>query len=93
MATSINIWAWLAWMIIGLILGLVGGRMLGGKRSMMLDIIVGIIGSCAGGWMSMKAMGDNTPQLFITSLLVALFVGGAVLWIYDTIMIRYRHRS
>lgn len=93
MTTTINIWAWLAWLIIGLIMGLAGGRMLGGKRSVTLDIIVGMIGSCAGGWLSMKAMGDDTPQLFITSLLVAFFVGGAVLWIYDTFMIRYRRRN
>lgn len=80
-----NTWAWLAWIIVGLVVGLMAGRALGGRRVIVIDILISIVGACLGGWGSDLALGDNTPQLFIISVLVALFVSGALLWLFNAV--------
>lgn len=80
-------WAWVSWLIIGLIAGLMAGYFLPGKRYVVVDMIIGLLGAIIGGWTSALAIGDHTPQAFAISDLVALFVAGAVLWIYNRILI------
>ncbi len=86
-------WAWCAWIIIGLIAGALAGYVLPGKRIVVLDIIIGLLGAVIGGWTSALAIGDHTPQSFAIAALVALFVAGAVLWIYNQVIIRMNSRK
>lgn len=81
-------WAWCSWIIIGIIAGLLAGSFLPGRRIMVLDIIIGLLGAIIGGWGSALAIGDHTPQAFAIAALVALFISGAVLWIYNQVLIR-----
>lgn len=82
---DINVWAWVAWIVVGMAVGLMAGRALGGRRVVVIDMLVGIAGACLGGWASDLALGDDTPQLFIISVLVALFVSGGLLWLFDAV--------
>ena len=80
-------WAWGSWIIIGIIAGLLAGSFLPGRRIKALDIVIGLLGAIIGGWGSALAIGDHTPQAFAIAALVALFVSGAVLWIYNQVLI------
>lgn len=79
-------WAWASWIIIGIVAGLMASFFLPGKRLMWFDILIGLCGAIAGGWCSAFAIGDHTPQSFAIAALVALFIAGAALWLYNTLM-------
>lgn len=79
-------WAWASWIIIGIVAGLMASYFLPGKRNTFFDVIIGLIGAIIGGWGSALAIGDHTPQSFAIAALVALFIAGAALWIYNTIL-------
>lgn len=81
-------WAWGSWIIIGIVAGLMCGYFLPGHRIMIFDIVIGLLGAIIGGWASAIMIGDHTPQAFAIAALVALFVSGGILWIYNTILIR-----
>lgn len=82
---DISIWGWAAWIAVGLAVGATVGRVLGGRRVLAIDLLISIAGACLGGWGSSLAIGDGTPQLFIISVLVALFAAGALLWLFNAI--------
>lgn len=86
-------WAWSSWIIIGIVVGCLAGYFLPGKRIVVLDIIIGVLGAIIGGWSSAMAIGDHTPQAFAIAALVALFVCGGVLWIYNQVMIKLIGRN
>ncbi|MDE6099340.1 MAG: GlsB/YeaQ/YmgE family stress response membrane protein [Muribaculaceae bacterium] len=88
---DINVWAWVAWVIVGLAVGLMAGRALGGRRILAVDLLVGLVGACLGGWGCDLALGDDTPQLFIISVLVALFVSGCLIWLFDAVWQLFNH--
>lgn len=81
-------WAWGSWIIIGIVAGLMCGYILPGRRIMFFDIVIGTLGAVIGGWSSAIMIGDHTPQAFAIAALVALFVSGCTLWIYNTILIK-----
>ena len=81
-------WAWASWIIIGIVAGLMASYFLPGKRLVWFDILIGLVGSIAGGWCAAIAIGDHTPQSFAIAALVALFIAGAALWLYNTLMSR-----
>lgn len=80
-------WAWVSWILIGVVGGLLAGTFLPGKRYVAVDVIIGLLGAIIGGWLSAIAIGDHTPQAFAISDLVALFAAGAILWIYNRVLI------
>lgn len=81
-------WAWASWILIGIVAGLMAFYFLPGRRIMLFDILIGLIGIIAGGWGSAITIGDHTPQTFATAALIALFIAGAALWIYNPILTR-----
>lgn len=83
--SDITFWSWAAWIAVGLAIGAMAGRVLGGRRVLVIDLLISMAGACLGGWGSYLAIGDNTPQLFIISVLVALFAAGALLWLFNAI--------
>lgn len=68
--------------------GQMASYFLPGRRIMLFYILIGLIGAIAGGWGSAITIGDHTPQTFATAALVALFIAGAALWIYNPILTR-----
>ena len=69
----------LAWIVLGLIAGFVGSKLVNKSgEGMMLDIVLGIVGAIVGGWLfnMFGAAGVNGLNLY--SLLVAI-VGSVVL--------------
>ena len=83
-----DLWAWASWIAIGIIAGIVASYFLPGRRNRAFDIIIGIAGGVAGGWASAIAIGDSTKQTFAIAALVALFIAGAAIWLYNTLMSR-----
>lgn len=88
-----SVWAWCSWIIIGIIAGALAAYILPGRRIPLLDITIGLLGAIIGGWGSALAIGDHTPQNFALAALAALFVCGAVLWIYNTILMKIMQRK
>ncbi|MDE5567316.1 MAG: hypothetical protein K2J12_02630 [Muribaculaceae bacterium] len=86
-------WAWASWIIIGIVAGFMASYFLPGKRNVFLDVIIGLVGGIIGGWGSALAIGDHTPQSFAIAALVALFIAGAALWLYNTLLTRMSNKK
>lgn len=86
-------WAWASWIIIGVLAGLMASYFLLGKHNKFFDVLIGLIGAIIGGWGSAMVIRANIPQGFATAAIVALFIAGAALWIYDTILLKLEERE
>ncbi len=70
----------LAWIILGLIAGFIGSKIVNKSgEGMILDIILGIVGAVVGGWLFNQFGASGVTGLNLYSLLVA--VVGAVLFL------------
>ena len=63
------------WIIVGLVAGWATGKIMGGRRGFLMDIVIGIAGALLGGWI-MRAIGFAGQGGMIYTILVA--IGGAV---------------
>ena len=69
----------LAWIVLGLIAGFVGSKLVNKSgEGMMLDIVLGIVGAIVGGWLFNIFGASGVNGLNLYSLLVAI-VGSVVL--------------
>ena len=69
----------LAWIILGLIAGFIGSKIVNKSgEGMLIDIILGIVGAVVGGWLFNQFGASGVTGLNLYSLLVA--VVGAFLW-------------
>ncbi|MGN6813865.1 MAG: GlsB/YeaQ/YmgE family stress response membrane protein [Thermomicrobiales bacterium] len=77
----------IATIIIGLIAGCITGKIMhGGGYGIWRDIILGIIGSIVGGWLTAILVGANLVTGFnLTSLIVAVIGSVVVVVIYRLI--------
>ena len=76
---------WLLWwIVVGLVAGWLTGKIMGGGKGVIGDILLGIGGALIGGWI-MRLLGGGGHGGFIYTILVA--TGGAVLltWLYRLI--------
>lgn len=71
--------------MIGLFEGLVASRVLGGRRILFMDIVVGIVAAVLGGILSTNFIGDTPVQLFLLSVLAAVFFSALILWLVGAI--------
>lgn len=71
--------------MIGLFEGLVASRVLGGRRILFTDIVVGIVAAVLGGILSTNFIGDTPVQLFLLSVLAAVFFSALILWLVGAI--------
>ncbi len=76
---------WVAWILIGLFEGLTAARMFGRKRIVFMDCVVGMVAAAIGGILSTNFIGDTPIQLFLVSILGAIFFSAAALWIVGVI--------
>jgi len=69
----------LAWLIVGLVAGVLASMVMGGTGYGLLgDIIVGIVGAFIGGWIFTK-MGWHTPFGGLAGTIFVAFIGSIVL--------------
>ena len=71
--------SFLAWLVLGLIAGFIGSRIVNSRgEGILLDILLGIVGAFAGGWLFHIFGAHGVRGLDIYSLLVAV-TGSVVL--------------
>lgn len=76
----------LAWVVLGLIAGFIGSKLVNKRgEGMFLDIILGIIGAVVGGWVFNAFGAAGVSGLNIYSLVVAVIGAVLVLVIYHAI--------
>ena len=76
----------LAWIILGLLAGFVGSKLVNKQgEGMFLDIVLGIVGAVAGGWLAGFFGLAGVSGLNLYSLLIATVGSIVVLVIYHAI--------
>jgi uncharacterized membrane protein YeaQ/YmgE (transglycosylase-associated protein family) len=81
--------SFLAWMVLGLIAGFIGSKLVNKTgEGFFLDIMLGIVGAVVGGWLfhSFGASGVNGLNLY--SLFVAVIGAVVLLVVYHTLFRR-----
>jgi uncharacterized membrane protein YeaQ/YmgE (transglycosylase-associated protein family) len=69
------------WLIVGLIAGWLTGKIMGGGHGILMDIIIGLVGALAGGFI-MSLLGFRPEGGMIYTILVALLGAVVLTWIY-----------
>lgn len=67
----------LAWLIVGLISGVLASLVVGGY-GLVADIVIGIVGAFVGGWI-FRAAGWSTPWAGLAGTIFVAFIGAVVL--------------
>jgi uncharacterized membrane protein YeaQ/YmgE (transglycosylase-associated protein family) len=80
---------WIAWIVLGLIAGFIGSKIVNKSgEGMLLDIILGIVGAVVGGWLFSLFGAHGVTGLNIYSLIVAVVGAIVVLLIYHALFRR-----
>ncbi len=81
--------SFLAWIILGLIAGFIGSKIVNKSgEGIFLDIILGIVGAVVGGWLFTLFGAHGVTGLNLYSILVAAIGAIVVLWIYHALFRR-----
>lgn len=77
----------ISWLILGLIGGFVGSKILNGRgEGLLMDIVLGIVGAVVGGFI-MNALGfGGVNGLNVWSMIVAIIGSVLVLFIYHNVI-------
>jgi uncharacterized membrane protein YeaQ/YmgE (transglycosylase-associated protein family) len=76
----------LAWIVLGLIAGFVGSKIVNKSgEGIVLDIVLGIIGALVGGWLFNRFGASGVTGLNLYSLLVAVIGSVVLLVVYHAI--------
>lgn len=76
----------LAWLILGLIAGFLGSKIVNKTgEGLFLDIILGIVGAVVGGWLFARFGAAGVSGLNLYSLLVAVVGAVVVLVLYHAV--------
>jgi uncharacterized membrane protein YeaQ/YmgE (transglycosylase-associated protein family) len=76
----------LAWIILGLIAGFIGSKIVNKRGEGILgDLLLGIVGAVVGGWMFRIFGGRGVSGVNLHSLIVAVIGAVVVLFIYHAI--------
>ena len=83
----------LAWIVLGLIAGFIASRIVNGTgEGALLDIVLGIVGAVAGGWLFNALGASGVTGLNIYSILVSIVGAVVVLVVYHALMGRSGRR-
>jgi uncharacterized membrane protein YeaQ/YmgE (transglycosylase-associated protein family) len=75
-----------AWIVLGLVAGFIGSKIVNKKgEGLFLDIILGIVGAIAGGWLFNMFGASGVSGLNLYSLLVAVVGAVVVLLLYHAV--------
>ncbi|HEX4641816.1 MAG TPA: GlsB/YeaQ/YmgE family stress response membrane protein [Candidatus Acidoferrales bacterium] len=78
--------SFLAWIILGLIAGFVGSKLVNKSgEGLILDILLGVIGAVVGGWLFGKFGVAGVTGLNLYSILVAVVGSVIVLLLYHMV--------
>lgn len=81
--------SFLAWIILGLVAGFIGSKIVNKRgEGVFLDIILGIVGAIVGGFLFNMFGAHGVTGLNIYSLFVAVLGAIVVLWVYHAIVRR-----
>lgn len=70
------------WLVVGLIAGWITGKIMGGPgKGALMDIIIGLIGALAGGFL-MRLLGFSGEGGFLYTVFVAVLGAVILTWIY-----------
>jgi len=76
----------LAWIILGLIAGFIGSKLVNKQgEGLLLDIVLGIVGAVVGGWIFSALGMSRVTGLNLYSLLVAIIGAVVVLVAYHAL--------
>ena len=83
--------SFLAWIILGLIAGYIGSKIVNKTgEGVLLDIILGIVGAIVGGWLFRAFGAQGVTGLNLYSLIVAVIGAIVFLLVYHAIFRRKR---
>lgn len=78
--------SFLAWIVLGLIAGFIASKIVNKQgEGLILDIVLGIVGALAGGWLFNALGASGVTGLNLYSLLVAVIGAVLLLVVYHTI--------
>jgi uncharacterized membrane protein YeaQ/YmgE (transglycosylase-associated protein family) len=78
--------SFLAWIVLGLIAGFIGSKIVNKQgEGMLLDIILGIIGAVVGGWLFNRFGASGVTGVNLYSICVAVVGAILVLVVYHAI--------
>ena len=78
--------SYLAWIVLGLVAGFIGSKIVNKSgEGILLDIVLGIVGAVAGGWLFNTFGAAGVTGLNLYSLLVAVIGAVVVLVVYHAI--------
>jgi len=78
--------SFLAWIVLGLVAGFIGSKLVNKRgEGLLLDIILGIVGAIAGGWLFNMFGASGVTGLNLYSLLVAVVGAVVVLVVYHAL--------
>ena len=76
----------LAWIILGLVAGFIGSKIVNKQGAgMLMDIVLGVVGAVVGGWLFGMFGGSGVTGLNIYSLAVAVVGAIVVLVVYHAL--------
>jgi len=76
----------LAWIVLGLVAGFVGSKIVNKSgEGILLDIVLGIVGAVVGGWLFTRFGAAGVTGLNLYSLLVAVVGAVVVLILYHAV--------
>ena len=78
--------SFLAWIVLGLIAGFIGSKLVNKRGDgFVLDILLGIVGAIVGGWLFNRFGAAGVSGLNLYSLLVAVIGAVVVLIVYHAL--------
>ena len=81
----------LAWIVLGLIAGFIGSRIVDNTgQGLLVDILLGVVGAVVGGFLFNRFGAPGVSGVNLYSLLVAVVGAVVVLWLYHALMGRRR---
>ena len=70
----------IAWIVLGLIVGLIADRIMDSPHGLIVSTVVGIVGALLGGWLAEKLFHvDSVQGFFNLSTWITALVGAVVL--------------
>jgi uncharacterized membrane protein YeaQ/YmgE (transglycosylase-associated protein family) len=81
-----NIMSFLAWIVLGLIAGFIGSKLVNHRgEGVVLDIVLGIVGAFVGGWLFTTFGATGVTGLNVYSMVVAVIGAVVVLVLYHAL--------
>ncbi len=78
---GVSLPVWVLWILIGFFEALIVSKMLSSRRILFMDSVIGIVFAALGGFLTTCYLGSTAMELFLISILGAIFFAGVALWI------------